>query len=139
MRYLATTMPTTAQVFGQFADARGLATGISLVTVLLVVTSFGLFIRRIMRASTRKKTASQNALEALGVGVHRQSPRAADPSRRATRVFLRVWFAVSMVGVFLSFLTGPPWSIVGGALILVAFLSFIVFVSRDNSGKSNSR
>lgn len=138
MRYLAATMPTPSSVFGQFADARELLTEITLVVaVLLLVTSFGLFIRILRRASTRKKTAKQNALGSSG--VHRQSPFAADPSRRATRVFLGAYFAVSMVGVFLSYLTGPPWSIVGVALILLALLSLIVFVSRDKNGKSNSR
>ena len=138
MRYLAATMSTPSPVFGQFADARELLTGITLVVaVLLVGTSFALFIRILRRASTRKKTAKQNAVGSSG--VHRKSPRVAQPSRRATRVFLGAYFAVSMVGVFLSYLTGPPWSIVGVVLIIMAFLSFIVFVSRDNNGKSNSR
>jgi hypothetical protein len=138
MRYLATTMPTTAHVFGQFADARGLLTGITLVVdVLLLLTSFGflirILIRRIRRASTRKKTANQSAVGSSAVGVPRQAPRAADPSRRATRVFSGVYFVVSIVGTFLCFLSRPPWSIVGGALVLLALLSFIVFVSRDKT------
>jgi hypothetical protein len=140
MRYLAITMPTPSQVFSQFADARELVTRILLVVaVLLLVTSIGLLIRRIRRAIMRKKTLNQNVLGASGVGVPRPSPRAADPSKRATRVFLTVYFAASCVGAFLSILIGPPWSIVGGTLYLVAFLSLIVFVSRDNNGKSNSR
>lgn len=140
MRYLAATMPTPSPVFGQFADARELLTGITLVVaVLLLVTSVGLFIRILRRASTRKKTAKQNVVGSSGVSVPRPSPGSADPSRRATRVFLGAYFAVSMVGVFLSYLTGPPWSIVGVALFLLAFLSLIVFVSRDKNGKSNSR
>ncbi len=139
MRYLITTMQTTSQVFSQFADAHALVTGISLVVaVLLVVTSLGFLIRRIRRAITRKKTASQNALGSSGVGVSRPSPRAADPSRSAARVFLGAYGVVSVVGTFLCFFSRPPWSTVGLVLVLLALLSLIVFVSRDKNGKSKS-